>query len=302
MAARQIRRIVFNSDIALVSDLCCRHPRDRYGYQEESEGDNIIFVRSGVFGRVIGKRMEIADSANVMFFKKGYSYRFFHPVDVGDICTIITPTKEFLLETFGDTVQDPQRLPFHLPPMLASPRAILLHGEFLATIRNQAPLFSAEETLTELLTITGQVAWGQTSTRNLRPTDWARRRRNLAEETKVLLNRSIENRPSLTEIAKILNCSKFYLSRVFTEECGIPIRKYFIRLRLQAAALRISEGASDLTNLALDLGFCDHSHLTKMFIREFGVQPSVFRVRASSKTTTRYKGALNLQNTVCTEA
>jgi hypothetical protein len=49
---------------------------DRHGYQEESEGDNIIFVRSGVFGRVIGKRIEIADSASIMFFKKDYSYRF----------------------------------------------------------------------------------------------------------------------------------------------------------------------------------------------------------------------------------
>src|SRR5579863_558937 len=202
----QTRRILFDSDIALVSDFCCRHPLDRFGYKEESEGDNLLLVRSGVFGRVIGKRRELADSAHVLFFTKGYSYRFFHPMGIGDTCTIITPTSEFLFETFGNTVrsQDPQRFSFHLPPMLVSPRAALLHGELLATIRTSAPLLSVEETLTELLVDMCHTAWGRT--RPLAYNDPPSRRHDLAEETKILLNRRLETRPTLSELAKALDC------------------------------------------------------------------------------------------------
>ncbi len=293
----QSRKILFSSDIAIISDFCCRHPRDGVGYEEESEGNNILFVRSGAFGRIIGKKREIADSANVLFFTKGHSYRFFHPVDAGDTCTIITPSVEFLSETFDGIVHSrfSQDFSFHVPPLLASPRAVLLHNELLATIRHCAPLLSVEETLTELLADTCRMAWGRASAPLVQGKTRANRRHELAEETKILLNRRIESRPSLSEIAHVLNCSKFYLSRLFAEECGISIRRYFIRLRLQAAVQRISEGAKDLTNLALDLGFYDHSHLTKMFIREFHVQPSVFRNRVLNKTAKTYKRAPNFQ-------
>jgi len=293
----QTRKVLFSSDIAVISDFCCRHPMDSVGYQEESEGNNILFVRSGVFGRIRGKKREIADPANFLFFTKGHSYRFFHPVNVGDVCTIITPSQEFLFETFGNIVRDRdlQEFSFHVPPLMSSPRIVLLHNELLATIRDRAPSISVEETLTELLADTCLMAWGQASESPLRQDDRVSRRRHLAEETKVLLNRRIHGRPTLSEIAKILNCSKFYLSRVFTAECGISIRRYFIRLRLQAAAQRLSEGAHDLTTLALDLGFYDHSHLTKMFIREFGMQPSVFRDRVLSKRTRTYKRASKLR-------
>lgn len=293
----QSRKVLFDSDIALVSDFRCRHPRDGIGYEEESEGNNILFVRSGAFGRIVGKKREIADSANVLFFTKGHSYRFFHPVDAGDTCTIITPSPGFLSETFDGIVRNrfPQGFSFHVPPLLASPRAVLLHNELLATIRYRAPLISVEETLTELLADTCQMAWGQASAHPVQRKARASRRHELAEETKILLNRRIESRPSLSEIARFLNCSKFYLSRLFAEECGISIRRYFIRLRLQAAAQRLSEGACDLTTLAVDLGFYDHSHLTHLFFREFGVQPSVFRNRLLSKTARTYKRATILK-------
>jgi len=281
----QTRKVLFGSDIAVVSDFRCRHPRDGVGYEEASEGNYITFVRSGVFGRIRGKKREIADPAHFLFFTKGHSYRFFHPVNVGDVCTIIAPSPEFLIETFGNTAEDRQLqgFSFHVPPVLASPRIVLLHNEFLAAIRYRAPLISVEETLTELLADTCQTARGHTSARTFRQDHRGRRQRDLTEETKVLLNRQIETRPSLSEIANTLNCSKFYLSRVFAAECGISIRRYYIRLRLQAAAQRLSEGANDLTALALELGFYDHSHLSHLFIREFGVQPSVFRDRIFSK-------------------
>jgi AraC-like DNA-binding protein len=40
---------------------------------------------------------------------------------------------------------------------------------------------------------------------------------------------------------------------------------------------RLAEGASDLTAVALGLGFASHSHFSSAFRREFALPPSVFR-------------------------
>jgi AraC-like DNA-binding protein len=49
---------------------------------------------------------------------------------------------------------------------------------------------------------------------------------------------------------------------------------------------RATEPRASLTELALDLGFSSHSHLTAAFHREFGVPPS----EARRRTTAREEG------------
>jgi AraC-like DNA-binding protein len=43
------------------------------------------------------------------------------------------------------------------------------------------------------------------------------------------------------------------------------------------AAHRLATGARDLTGLAFELGYADHSHFTNAFRQEWGVPPSRFR-------------------------
>jgi AraC-like DNA-binding protein len=77
-----------------------------------------------------------------------------------------------------------------------------------------------------------------------------------------------------------LGCSPFHLSRIFRLTTGLPLRQYVRRLRIVLAADRLRRGDDDLTSLALDLGFYDHSHFTNTFRREWGVPPSRIRRRA----------------------
>jgi AraC-like DNA-binding protein len=68
---------------------------------------------------------------------------------------------------------------------------------------------------------------------------------------------------------------------------GIPLRRYFLRLRLRDAAVRLTQGESDLSALALELGFFDHSHFTNAFRQEWGVGPRAFRERARTSKQLR---------------
>ena len=54
--------------------------------------------------------------------------------------------------------------------------------------------------------------------------------------------------------------------------------RHALRLRLGLDAVR--DRTIPLTDVALDLGFCSHSHFTAVFHRHFGITPSQFRANA----------------------
>jgi len=63
----------------------------------------------------------------------------------------------------------------------------------------------------------------------------------------------------------------------------LSLRAYSGRLRTVLAAERLLAGAPDLTALALDLGYADHSHFTNAFRREWGLAPSRLRACAEAR-------------------
>jgi AraC-like DNA-binding protein len=84
----------------------------------------------------------------------------------------------------------------------------------------------------------------------------------------------------VTDLARIVGCSPFHLSRVFRRETETTISEYRLRLRVREALARISAGEENLARLATDLGFSDHSHLTRLLVLELGETPTAIR-RAS---------------------
>lgn len=79
---------------------------------------------------------------------------------------------------------------------------------------------------------------------------------------------------TLQAIAAEIHYSPFHLSRVFHQQTGKTIHQYLNQLRLRTAFDEILCGQTDLTQLALDLGFSSHSHFTQAFRRTFGKPPS----------------------------
>lgn len=84
---------------------------------------------------------------------------------------------------------------------------------------------------------------------------------------------------SLSSIAAASGVAPSTLCERFPRVVGMPVWRYVQRLRLQDAALALGEGVTDLSRLALDLGFSSHSHFAQAFRAQFGRTPSSFRVR-----------------------
>ena len=103
-------------------------------------------------------------------------------------------------------------------------------------------------------------------------------RDTLVDRTRLVIAEDLGERLTLPELGRRVGSSPFHLARRFRRATGSSIHGYRTALRVRAALERVAGGERDLTGLALDLGFADHSHLTNTVRRETGRPPSAFRL------------------------
>ena len=280
------RRLLYKAmGISLIDFQCWAHVEPE-GPEEPNPTHSIVFVRRGLFQRTQHREMLTADPTHILFFNALHPYRYSHPLPGGDQCTILAVATDTALNLVARQspwdAETPWK-PFHIPYALSSPDAASIHYELLAILRRGAPRLAIEDAIVELAEEAIRKAY--TSNGKQRKQEkhshmagvTVRRHRDLTEATKLVINQSLEDLPGLDDLAQSLACSPFHLSRIFHETTGISLRRYVSRLRTSVAAARLASGASDLTELALDLGFADHSHFTNTFRREWGLCPSRFR-------------------------
>lgn len=77
-----------------------------------------------------------------------------------------------------------------------------------------------------------------------------------------------------TELAARVGISPSRLTHLFTEQVGIPLRRYVLWSRLRIAITRVQSG-DDLTGAAHGAGFADSAHLSRTTREMFGLAPSV---------------------------
>ena len=278
-----LRQTLFESLGVRIEDFRCRAHVEGEGTEEPNPSHSIVFVRRGVFGRRHRGEALVADPNQILFFHAGEGYRYSHPVDGGDDCTILSLDAETALDAAQrvrpEAAERPDR-PFVSGHALGGRRSARLHYELLATLREKRAALATEDALSELIDEALRTAGGARTRAALENGRGARRRREVVEEAKVLINANVERPPRLGAMAAALGCSPFHLSRIFRQTTGVSLRGYLGRLRARLAAERLVRGASDLTELALDLGFADHAHFTNAFRREWGVPPSRLRPRS----------------------
>ena len=89
------------------------------------------------------------------------------------------------------------------------------------------------------------------------------------------LNDNHHRNVTLDECAKLTGTSKFHLHRSFVAELGVPPHQYLSGVRISRARDLLRSGArpADVAGLT---GFCDQSHLTRVFTEIVGVTPGAY--------------------------
>jgi AraC-like DNA-binding protein/imidazolonepropionase-like amidohydrolase len=83
---------------------------------------------------------------------------------------------------------------------------------------------------------------------------------------------------TLRELAGEVGISRFQLLRAFAHELGLTPHAYIVQQRL-ALARRLIRAGESLAESAMAAGFCDQSHFTRSFVRQFGVTPARYAAR-----------------------
>jgi AraC-like DNA-binding protein len=78
------------------------------------------------------------------------------------------------------------------------------------------------------------------------------------------------------ELEAVSGLSRFDLARQFRAVVGASPYRYSVMRRLKAARSQIGQQAP-LVDAALNAGFADQAHFTRMFMTRYGVTPGRYR-------------------------
>ncbi|WP_197723711.1 GlxA family transcriptional regulator [Sphingosinicella microcystinivorans] len=102
-------------------------------------------------------------------------------------------------------------------------------------------------------------------------------RDGLVRQAMLLVEQNLGEPQSLATLAATLGISTRQIERRFMADVGISLREYRLRLRLSRARWMVAHTDRSMTEIALECGFNDGSHLARFFKEHFGKSPSEHR-------------------------
>jgi AraC family transcriptional regulator len=260
----QVSNLIDDDEI-LVTDVRCSNAPRPQGSLEKPGTLEIVIPLAGVFERTVYRSgsarsgvPSTADPSRIHLFLPAAPYRVAHPLGGTDRSLAIA-----IRAGWSDLPSFPNDIP--APPIAHAFARRLAAAVARGTVDDLAAGEAARHLVDQSL------GWfdhfpvlarrGEASTRQIR----------------LEIAASLRRRTTLAELGRRVGLSGWEAARRFRMATGSSIHQYRTALRIQAALERIEAGERDLTALALDLGFADHSHLANVLRRAVGQPPSAFR-------------------------
>lgn len=102
-----------------------------------------------------------------------------------------------------------------------------------------------------------------------------------------LLAASLENPPSIRELARRVGLGPTRFHALFKASVGLTPRDYVGRLRLAEAQKALAGSAEDITELALRLGYPSSQYFATVFRKHTGLSPTEYQRRQVERTSDR---------------
>jgi len=96
------------------------------------------------------------------------------------------------------------------------------------------------------------------------------------------IDRELAGSIQLHDLAALAGLSDCHFARAFKQSVGVPPHRYVINRRVEKAIELIRTTDRPLSRIALDVGFCDQSHLGRQIARATGHSPRELRRESSA--------------------
>ena len=107
----------------------------------------------------------------------------------------------------------------------------------------------------------------------------------------LLMEQNLAMPLAIEEIAKRVSISRRQLDRVFKQELGQPPQVFYRNLRLEFARHLLTHGRHTVTSVAMECGFADAAHFSRLFKAAYGQPPSRIAQLAPADDTHREDSA-----------
>lgn len=272
--------MLINSSFALVEDWATHEAPLTRSAEDYSPRTQICFPYRGAFVWHVGGQDIVGDANQILFVPPGEAFAVsqLHRDGCGEL--IVTPHADIVAELVGNVERPCVHPLFRRRRRRADPAVQRASARFRQLARgSEFNELAADELLLHLVMAALEPSHG-----NERLHAGTRK---LVDRAKSFLGANFECTLRLKDIAAAVGASAAYLTDAFRRAEGVPLHGYLVQLRLARALVEIPH-ASDLTELALRLGFSSHSHFTAAFHKSFGCTPSDFR-QSTGRTTVRSK-------------
>ena len=82
---------------------------------------------------------------------------------------------------------------------------------------------------------------------------------------------------SILDLATVTGTSESHFSRGFKQSVGIAPYQYLMQQRVERAKQLLKQPAISISDIALDCGFANQTHLTKVFHQMTGTTPKAYQ-------------------------
>lgn len=280
----EVERLLFRSDLVAAGAFRCPSRHALYNDSGPASGHLFVFPRTSTRILFSGRETVTATPPTALFYNAGqvYTRRKIDEIDASDWFMVDEAVVRDVVGRYDASAAGRETRIFPFASGHVSGRVYMaqrrVHQRLAAG--DPADPLSVEESIINLLHASVRDAFGATPRR----AGTSPARREAVETVKSLIAARPAANLSLAELAAAARCSPYQLCRFFRSETGYTITQFKHALRLRIALDVLRRGRSDVTDIALSLGYASHSHFTLSFRRHFGMTPSEFR---SSQTFCR---------------
>ena len=239
--------------------------------------DLLILPVAGVFAKHDAPKQHfIANANHGLFFVRDQAYRISFPGRIGDEAMVLGFSQAALNKLLQETVGAEQLHAVHLHKHCLLAPASMLMRNLLWHKLQQADVSTLEIEETAIAIFSSALHAACKDKRHMdygTPALTQLRRNRQVETVKEIISLDPAKDWALSSLANAANSSAYHLARVFREEVGIAIHQYLIRTRINKGLIALRMGNQNLSQLALDAGFSNHSHFTSSFKALLGITP-----------------------------